>query len=121
LERPGLSRFWTGTLLVETRLIRGGLSLGFFIFTTSLSETDVEGRGSRRNNTIHYKLLRHEWGHTLQGFLLGPFYLLVIGIPSVIWYHTFRRTGKPYSWLYTERWAEQWGSSRHTAQNTEET
>lgn len=28
--------------------------------------------------------IRHEWGHTRQSLLLGPLYLIVIGIPSII-------------------------------------
>ena len=29
--------------------------------------------------------LKHEYGHAMQSAILGPFYLLVIGLPSSIW------------------------------------
>lgn len=30
-------------------------------------------------------LLVHEYGHTIQSMILGPLYLIVIGIPSTLW------------------------------------
>ena len=27
----------------------------------------------------------HEYGHTVQSMILGPFYLLAVGLPSIIW------------------------------------
>ncbi|MBR3124190.1 MAG: hypothetical protein IKF42_01980, partial [Mogibacterium sp.] len=47
-------------------------------------------------------LLEHEYGHTLQSLILGPFYLLVVGAPSMLWnrlpYFRSKRkkTGKSY-------------------------
>lgn len=56
-------------------------------------------------------LCRHEYGHCLQSRILGPFYLLVIGIPSLLWaaYHTAFRPKRSYYWFYTERWANRLG------------
>ena len=78
-----------------------GLSLGFFIFTPcgSLSED----------------MAVHEYGHTFQSVLLGPLYVIVIGIPSLAWGLTpyFRklrdRKGIRYTDLFCERWASDWG------------
>jgi len=73
-------------------------SIGIFIF---LSNRD---RNFKR-------VLVHEFGHCIQSCILGPFYLLFIGIPSLIWCHypSFklnRARGKyRYSSFYTERWA----------------
>lgn len=55
--------------------------------------------------------IRHEWGHTRQSLLLGPLYLIVIGIPSIIWAATHRAIApnKPYDWFYTEAWANKLG------------
>lgn len=55
--------------------------------------------------------IRHEWGHTRQSLLLGPLYLIVIGIPSIIWAATHRAIApnKPYDWFYTEVWANKLG------------
>ena len=79
---------------------RRGLSLGLFIFLP-------EGAGDR--------LLAHEYGHTLQSLLLGPLYLAVIGLPSLIWAglpaleRRRARRGTSYYAFYTERWADRWG------------
>lgn len=55
--------------------------------------------------------VRHEWGHTRQSLILGPLYLIVIGIPSIIWAATHRTIApnKPYDWFYTEVWANKLG------------
>ena len=46
-----------------------GLSLGRFIFIP------VKGKS----------LLDHEYGHTIQSLILGPAYLPLVGLPSLIW------------------------------------
>ena len=83
---------------------RDGVSLGLFIFTP-----DLEEDWSR-------KMVFHEYGHTFQSLILGPFYLLVIGLPSMIWNQCFRgyrrEKGVAYFAFYTERWADFLGS-RH--------
>lgn len=51
---------------------------------------------------------QHELGHSKQSLWLGPLYLMVIGIPSLIHniIHTqFGRKWNYYS-FYTERWAD---------------
>lgn len=76
-----------------------GLSLGKFVFVP-------RGTGS---------LLKHEYGHTLQSLLLGPAYLLLIGAPSVAWFHLplFRRmrekTGRSYYSAVFEKTADKLG------------
>ena len=30
-------------------------------------------------------LLEHEYGHTIQSLILGPMYLLLVGLPSLLW------------------------------------
>lgn len=73
-----------------------GLSLGPFIFVP------------RRCPTA---LIVHEYGHTIQSLMLGPLYLLIIGLPSLIWaglpaLERFRvRRDYSYYRLFTERWA----------------
>ena len=75
-----------------------GLSLGHFIFVHT---TDV-------TTTV-----KHEYGHTLQSHYLGWLYLLVIGLPSIIWAGCFdryrARKGVSYYSFYTERWADKLG------------
>lgn len=50
-----------------------GVSLGTFI--------NVGGNASGRQIS---SIVAHEFGHSLQSRILGPFYLLVVGLPSLI-------------------------------------
>ena len=52
----------------------------------------------------------HEYGHTRQSLYLGPFYLFVVGIPSLLWawYWNPSRGGSYYS-FFTEKWADKLG------------
>lgn len=68
-----------------------GVSLGKFIFVPR-----------SRKGSVDEFLLDHEYGHTLQSLILGPFYLLIIGAPSLLWNRLpyfarkRKRTGKSY-------------------------
>ena len=55
--------------------------------------------------------IKHEYGHTIQSKWLGWLYLLVIGLPSIIWafIHSNFSTGKKYEDFYTEKWASKLG------------
>ena len=55
-------------------------------------------------------IVRHEHGHQLQGMLLGWLYLLVIGVPSLVWclFIHPRKHGSYYD-FWTERWANKLG------------
>lgn len=71
----------------------GGLELGqcFIRDTTS-------------NNSINY----HEYGHTYQNAILGPFFIFVVWLPSAIryWYQRIRQSknknNKPYDLIWFE-------------------
>lgn len=83
----------------------GGISLGMFVFMNGTRDEEWTN-GTRV----------HEYGHTLQSLLLGPFYMLVIGIPSFIWCNAkkfveLRKTGVSYFDFYPEKWANAWGSA----------
>ena len=61
------------------------------------------------NNGRIVNTVEHELGHTIQSKILGPLYLIVIGIPSIT-YCGLRRAfpslrKKNYYNFYTERWA----------------
>ena len=60
------------------------------------------------NNTI-----RHEYGHTIQSRWLGWLYLIVIGLPSIVWafIHSNFMRDKPYRSFYTEAWADKLGGN----------
>ena len=55
----------------------------------------------------------HEYGHTIQSLILGPLYLIVMGIPSALWaaFGSKKRREKqiPYGAFFTEKWANQLG------------
>ena len=79
---------------------RYGFSLGEFIFLPQNWSKDVRSR-----------LVVHEYGHTVQSLLLGPFYLLAVGIPSVLWskrYYKRRPRYRTRGISYTDRFPENW-------------
>jgi hypothetical protein len=69
----------------------GGISLGNFAFLDSYS--------AKKATTVAHE----QEGHTVQSKILGPLYLFVIGIPSII--HTFHKDCPCYYHFYTESWA----------------
>ena len=73
--------------------MRGGVSLGKYIIV---------------NQWMPTKEIMHEYGHCRQSKYLGPLYLLVIGIPSLIW-AIFGKRGDAYYTFYTEKWADKLG------------
>ncbi len=84
------------TALVTHWGLDRGLSLGPFVF--------VPGQSGHR-------LVVHEYGHTLQSLMLGPLYLPLVVLPSVVWAglpaldRRRRKRGRSYYSFYTERWA----------------
>lgn len=76
-------------------VMRGAVTLGNYVFVGLNSE--------------YRKTVKHELGHTIQSKILGPLYLIVIGIPSIT-YCSLRRIfpslrKKNYYDFYTEKWA----------------
>lgn len=80
-----------------------GLSLDSFIFVHKNASEDT---------------IRHEKGHTKQSRLLGPLYLIVVGIPSALWCHLgndYReKHNVSYYDFYCEKWADQLGGVDRT-------
>lgn len=71
----------------------------------SLSTYYIIARQNADMNTV-----KHEKGHTIQSLYLGPLYLIVIGLPSIIWAGLIHKhTNKSYYWFYTEAWADKLG------------
>lgn len=62
------------------------------------------------------KVLVHEYGHTIQSIILGPFYLLIIGIPSLLWaslpyfHHMRQKKHISYYSLFFEQSASKLGN-----------
>lgn len=92
-------------VFIET--LNTGVSLGWFIFWTS--------KGNRFSY-LKNDCRMHEYGHSRQSAMLGPAYLLVVGIPSVArvfyrkWYH--KKHGVNWGNYYAsfpENWADKLG------------
>lgn len=103
--------FWyKGAIATIWKSRRGSLGLGMFIFLSENAMTD-----ERREFT-----LMHEYGHTMQSIILGPLFLPVIGLPSLLWaglpvFRKYReKRSVSYYWLYTERWANYLGERAET-------
>ncbi len=86
------------------------VSLGKFVFLTDrpfYNHPDMRCRFTQ--DELSEMILVHEYGHTIQSMILGPLYLVVIGIPSLTWgtlpaLVRLRRTkGISYFDLYCER------------------
>lgn len=74
----------------------GGITVGEYVIV-----------GTKQELTV-----RHEYGHVLQSRILGPLYLIVIGLPSLIhaWINgaigCCEKHDEGYSHFYTEKWAD---------------
>jgi hypothetical protein len=77
--------------------LKQGVSLGNYIFLP---------QNIAQNKVQQY--IKHEYGHTVQSKYLGWFYLLVIGIPSVVWSVHFKFHGKKNGVNYYDFWTEKW-------------
>lgn len=86
------------TLFGATRM-SGGITLGPIIILS----THCYNSENTKN---------HEYGHAKQSLILGPLYLLIIGIPSIIWamfYKYDASNPNGYYKFYTEKWADKLG------------
>ena len=84
-----------------------GVSLGWFVFWTPA--------GNRFSHLVN-DCRMHEYGHAKQSVMLGPFYLLVVGIPSISrvlysrWYRKkYNQSWKNYFNGFPENWADKLG------------
>ena len=89
-----------GLVIVRRSLkMQGGISLGRYIIVNQFA----------RDKTIY-----HEIGHCKQSMMLGPLYLFVIGIPSLVWAGLYGWIVKPsvngYYRFFTEKWADKLGN-----------
>lgn len=80
----------------QSKRMSGGISLGNYIFV---------------QEQVSMFTIWHELGHVKQSRLLGPLYLIFIGLPSILWagIHDKLAPRKSYYWFYTERWADRLG------------
>ena len=82
---------------LESTFLSGG-SLGKYIYVNSILI---------QNNKKFQEAIKHEYGHFRQGKIFGVFYLLAIGIPSVL-NNLFARKNKKVFTTYYQRFPEKW-------------
>ena len=96
--RPEFSSVFRTSKIYYSTEMRGGISLGHYIF---LNEKYWDGDGDSE---------LHEYGHGRQSLYLGPLYLFVIGIPSILWAAWWNESrGVSYYKFYTEALADKLG------------
>ncbi len=101
LRRP--HRLYHGAVVTEWTC-RGSVSLGMFVFLSTAKSSEAMQR-----------ILVHEYGHTVQSLMLGPLYLIAVGVPSVLWAglpqlkSLRRKKNISYYSVYPERWADRLG------------
>ena len=92
---------------------KSSISLGMFVFVSAepFFVKKYEGRVSA--GECSERLRVHEYGHTIQSLILGPLYLIVIGIPSFLWAFLMGKKRRekqiPYGAFFTEKWANRLG------------
>lgn len=74
--------------IFEAEHMSGGISLGCFIFLN-------------KYNALKKLIIMHELGHTKQSHMMGWLYLIIIGIPSILW-AWLGNCNKCYYDFYTE-------------------
>lgn len=89
---------YNGCIVRRSVYLRGGISLGKYIIVNQwFREIDI----------------KHEYGHSVQSRYLGWLYLLVVGLPSLLWAimygRAIRLSYNGYYKFYTEKWADKLG------------
>ncbi len=94
---------------------KASVSLGLFVFVTSEPYFAKKFDSQISVEELSNRLLVHEYGHTIQSLILGPLYLILIGIPSTLWGFLWGKKRKeeqiPYGAFFTEKWANSLGES----------
>lgn len=94
---------------------RSSVSLGMFVFVTDEPYFYEKLKDEYTEEELSERLLVHEYGHTIQSLILGPLYLIIMGIPSTLWgflpscYKKRKEQGLSYFSFFTERWANTLG------------
>lgn len=98
IYKPENSYSFNRARLYYSTRMKGGISLGRYII---IRHTAMEYTGRTE---------WHEYGHSRQSMFLGPLYLPVIGLPSILWAVVWQPGhGSSYYDFYTEAWADKLG------------
>ena len=97
LVYPWKPILFNGVDVVVDKRFKGGISLGRTIIV----------KAPYLDNPDTWK---HEYGHTRQSLYLGSLYLLIVGLPSLLWaWYWNPSRGCSYYSFYTEKWADKLG------------
>lgn len=87
---------WDGEIIIMEKFWAGGVCLGEFIFVPK----NGDGKHTRD----------HEMGHRCQSRMLGPLYLIIVGIPSACLCLAAKHSCR-ISHTYFEHFPENWANS----------
>ena len=96
---PEVSFSLNGVRFHYAQRMHGGISLGRYVIMGS--RLQLMGDSDK-----------HEYGHSRQSKMLGPLYLIVIGLPSLLWaafYRDNEADPNGYYRFFTEKWADKLG------------
>jgi len=79
--------------VITTWKLGSSCSLGMFIFTSVPYDSFT---------------LKHEYGHTIQSLILGPLWVFVIGLQSLIWCGCFSKWREKHNVSYYSFYPEAW-------------
>jgi hypothetical protein len=97
-----------GNKVYFSKKMSGGISLGRY----SIIDDYYIRKCKSDMEILNLDVTKHEaLGHGTQSRWLGPFYLFVIGIPSIVWASIYPSKRFPYTKngyyaFYTEKWAD---------------
>lgn len=106
--------FFHGAVVTEWKS-PSSVSIGMFVFITKEPYFYDKLKDRFSKEELSERLLVHEYGHTIQSLILGPLYLIVMGIPSTLWgflpccNRKRREQGISYFSFITEKWANTLG------------
>lgn len=107
--------YYHGAVVTEWKGM-SSVSLGLFVFITNEPYFSEKFENKIDKTELTERLLVHEYGHTIQSLILGPLYLIMIGIPSTLWgflpllANKRRKEQISYFSFFTEKWANYLGT-----------
>lgn len=105
--------FWNGSIVTVWNSKTASLGIGMFIFIRKPQQGEAPDNFTGR--TDFDRTLVHEYGHTVQSIILGPLFLPIIALPSLLWcglpFFIRYRKEKLVSYysFYPEKWANYLG------------
>lgn len=92
-----------GNIIYFANRMAGGISLGKYSIVASYHYRKTLEEALKRDTVRHEAI-----GHAKQSRWLGPFYLPVIGLPSICWAGIHRLKCVAERWKYWEFYTEKW-------------